>query len=164
MSGSYELNLLAPESIRLFYHGGILRLTLPDRSYVSCRIYRAFPVSDTDRYFGLTDGAGKDIGMIPDPSRLDAESREAAAGELDKRYFVPVVRKVFDIHDDYGATVFDVETDRGRHRYLVRGIRDNIVELSHRRLLITDVDGNRFEIEDLTALDPRSQGVLLRSM
>lgn len=164
MADSHELVLVAPESVRLFYHGGILRLTLPDRSYVSARVYRAFPVSDPDRYFGLTDGAGKEVGMIADPSRLDATSREAAASELDKRYFVPVVRKVFDIRDDYGATVFDVETDRGRHRYLVRGIRDNLVELSHRRLLLTDVDGNRFEIEDLTALDPRSQNVLLRSM
>jgi hypothetical protein len=164
MAEIHDLILLAPESTRLFYHGGILRLTLPDRSYVSARVYRAFPVSDPDHYSGLTDGAGKEIGIIADPSRLDETSRTAAETELDKRYFVPVVTRVVDIRDDFGATIFEVETNRGQHRYVVRGIRDNIVELSHRRLLVTDVDGNRFEIADLNALDPRSQNVLLRSM
>lgn len=164
MAETYELQMLDAEAIRLFYHGGILRLTLPDWSYRAARIYRAFPVSDPTHYYGVTDGAGRDIGMVPNPSQLDAESRQAAETELEQRYFVPVVRTVLDIRDDYGATVFEVDTDRGRKRYVVRSMRDNMVELSNRRLLITDIDGNRFEIVDLYALDPRSQNVLLKNM
>src|SRR5690349_19455042 len=97
MADSYELHVLTPESVRLFYHGGTLRLTLPDRSYVSARLYRAFPVSDPEHYYGLTDGAGTEIGIMADPSRLDEASRSAAEAELDKRYFVPVVTRVIDI-------------------------------------------------------------------
>ena len=164
MTGPHELQLLDPATLRFFHHVGILRLTLPDRSYRAARIYRAFPISDPNHYFGVTDGAGKDIGMIPDSSNLDDESREAAKAELETRYFVPVVRKVLDIRDDYGANVFEVETDRGHKRYVVRAIKDNTVEITSNRLIITDVDGNRFEIEDLHALDPHSQNALLKSL
>jgi hypothetical protein len=164
MEETHELQILDAGAVRLFFYGGILRLTMEDRSYRAARVYRAFPVSDPTHYYGLTDGSGKDVGMVVDPSTLDAESRQAAETELEQRYFVPVVRTVLDIRDDYGATVFEVDTDRGRKRYVVRSMRDNMVELSNRRLLITDVDGNRFEISDLYALDSRSQNVLLRNM
>jgi hypothetical protein len=164
MTRTDELTILNPADIALFHHAGVLRLTLHDRSYLSARIYRAFPISDPSHYYGITDGAGKDIGMIVDPSQMDEAGQKAAAFELELRYFVPVVRKVLGITDDYGATAFEVETDRGNRRYLVRSLRDNTVELPGGRLIITDVDGNRFEIGDIHSLDPRSQEALLKSM
>ncbi len=165
MAENYELQILDPARMRLFYHGGVLRMTLADdRSYRAVRGYRAFPISDPDHYYGLLDGEGKDIGVIPNPAMLDAESRAAAESEMEKRYFVPVVRKVLDIRDDYGALIWDVETDRGHKRFVVRSMRDNTAELPNHRLLLTDVDGNRFEIADLRALDAKTQEVLLKSM
>jgi len=164
MVNTHDLQVLDPASVRLFYHGGILRLAQPDRSWRAARVYRAFPLTDPAHYYGLTDGAGRELGIVVDPALLDEESRRAAETELEQRYFVPVVQRITDIREDYGATIVDAETDRGRKRYVIRSIRDNVVELPGGRLLVTDVDGNRFEIADLHALDARSQNVFLKSM
>ena len=43
-------------------------------------------------------------------------------------------------------------------------VRDNVQELSSTRLIITDVDGNRFEFPDITKLDGRSQSIIMRSL
>jgi len=162
---NYDLQVLNVEQIKLFVHGGVLRLTVADdRSYCLVRGYRAFPISDPDHYYGVTDGAGKDIGVIVNPAHLDDASRHAIQDELEKRYFVPVVIDVIGIKEEYGSILWDVETDRGTKRYVVRSLRDNLVELPDRRLLITDIEGNRFEVSDLRSLDSKSQEVLLKSM
>ena len=49
-----------------------------------------------------------------------------------------------------------METDRGQREFVVQNVAENAQWLGDHRLLIVDVDGNRFEIADLTALDKRS--------
>lgn len=162
---SFELRVLDPKQVRLFYTHGLLRLTLEEeRSYLKTRIVRAFPISDPTHYYGLLDGAGKDIGMLVDPAELDSESRRIAEEALESRYFVPVVQTVYEVKDDFGSIVWDVETDRGRKTYIVRAMRDNLAEISPTRVIITDVDGNRFEIADLTRLDATAQTFILKNL
>ena len=159
-----ELALLDPAIIRLFLHGGVLRMTLEgDRSYLRVMLVRSFPLSDPDRYWGLLDGAGKEIGVITEPSKLSPESRAAANEELEKRYFIPLIQRVVRTKEDYGSIVWTVETDKGDRVFTVRNMKDNIVELGGPRLLLVDVDGNRYEIPDMRQLDPKSYDLILRS-
>jgi|SRR5579872_4784028 len=164
MEESFELRILDPKEVRLFRVGGVLRMTLgEERSYLRVRVARAFPLSDPHHYYGLLDGAGKDIGMIVDPAQLDRESHALADDAVEKHYFVPVVQEVLSVKEDYGSVVWDVATDRGRKTYVVRAMRDNLAELSSGRVLITDVDGNRFEIPDITRLGAYAQGLVMRN-
>jgi len=71
-----------------------------------------------------------------------------------------VVHHIQDIKEEFGIVTWDVQTDRGPRRYIVRGLRDNVHEQSDFRLMVTDVDGNRFEIPDYTVLDARSRAKL----
>src|SRR2546423_2741369 len=119
-----DLMLLDPASVRLLRVGGIPRMTLlDDRSYVRIRLARAFPISDASHYYAVLDGDGKDVGLIVSPAALDAESQSVAADEIEQRYFVPVIRQVIEAKEDYGAIIWDVETDRGRNRDIVRSMR-----------------------------------------
>ena len=162
---SFELRILDPKQMRVFRHAGIPRLTLrDDRSWHKVAVARAFPLSDPDHYLGFLDGAGKDIGLLYDPSQLDPESRQIVDEELDKRYFVPVVKRVLTIKEEFGTIYWSVETDRGQKEIIVRNLRDNLQELSASRVIITDVDGNRFEFVDVSKLDNKSQGVILRNL
>jgi hypothetical protein len=164
MEDSFELRILDPQEVRLFQAGGVLRMTLGDqRSYLRVRVARAFPLSDPHHYYGLLDGAGKDIGVIVNPADLDTESRTLAEDALEKHYFVPVVKEVLSVKEDYGSIVWEVDTDRGRKTYIVRSMRDNLADLSATRVLITDVDGNRFEIPDITRLGAYAQSLVLRN-
>ena len=113
---------------------------------------------------GFLDGAGKDIGLLHDPDLLDAESRRTVDEELEKRYFVPVVERVLSVKEEYGTVYWTVETDRGEKEIVVRNLRDNLQELSSSRIIITDVDGNRFEFPDINKLDGRSHGIIMRNL
>ena len=42
--------------------------------------------------------------------------------------------------------------------------RDNLMELSASRVIITDIDNNRFEFPDINKLDGRSQGIIMRNL
>ena len=66
------------------------------------------------------------------------------------------------MREEFGATYWTVETDRGRREFVVRHMRDNAHYLSATRLLITDVDGNRFEVPDMSKLDSESYDLLSR--
>ncbi len=147
----------------IFFRGpdGTLRMTAEgDRSFLRVKVSRAFPLSDPHHYIGLRDSSDSEIGLIRDLRELPTEHRCLIEEELEKHYFIPVVQHIQDIKEEFGIVTWDVETDRGARRYIVRGLRDNVHEQSHFRLMITDVDGNRFEIPDYTLLDARSRAKL----
>ena len=165
MSEEHDLRVLDAGRIALLRHGGVARMTLKDElSYVRVSVVRMFPISDPTHYYGFLDGAGKDIGVVEEPAAMEPGSRSLAEEELEKRYFVPVVDKVLEVREDYGTLVWTVDTDRGRHTYMVRSIKENVVELPGGRMIVTDVDGNRFEFPDTGALDSRSLNALMRNL
>ena len=164
MNQTNELNLLDSAKLSLFCHSGTLRLIMgEDLCYLSVTLVRAFPQSSPDHYWGLLDGAGKDIGVIADPSALDPASRSAAEEELQKRYFIPRIESVVRTKEDYGSIVWTVKTDKGDRIFTVRNLKDSIIELGGSRVLLVDVDGNRYEIPDITRLDAKSYDLVLRS-
>ena len=160
-----DLRILAPQSVQLFRAGGVTRLTLKDdRSYRFVRVYRAFPVSDPNRWVAFLDGAGKDIGLIENPEELDEASRRVVAEEIELRYFVPVVCSVLSVREEFGTVYWKVKTDRGETQVIARNLRDNLLELPGGRILVTDVNGNRFQFPDLSRLDPASAEIIIRNL
>jgi len=154
---------LDPKQVRIFHDPhGFLRATVGDRTYLEVSVVRAFPLSSESRYIGLLSGRLEEIGVIVDPEELDLESRETIAGELTRRYFSTHILQVTSIREEFGATYWDVVTDRGPREFVSKGLRDNVTYLSGGRLLIPDVDGNRYEIPDLNALDDDSRAMVLR--
>jgi hypothetical protein len=160
-----ELRYLEPGKLRFFRHGATLRLTIPeDRSYLKVTVMRSFPLSRPDRYLSVRDGKNGEVGLIVDPKELDSESRRLVTEELERRYLVPVIRRVVGIKERFGTVEWEVETDRGLCQFTTRGLRENVVQPSPNRYLLTDVDDNRFDVPDLTALDAASQAWLLRHL
>jgi hypothetical protein len=162
---SFELRIFDPKKIRVFRHAGVPRLTLQnDRSWVKVGVARAFPLSDPDHYIGFLDANLRDAGLLHDPSLLDPESRKVVDEELEKRYFIPVVERVISVKEEFGTIYWIVETDRGEREIVARNLRDNLMELSSSRVILTDVDGNRFEFPDVNKLDGKSQAVIMRNL
>lgn len=167
MSAEYSssLHLLNPSHLRLFRIAGVTRLTIEeDRSFLSVAVHRAFPISDPDHFIGLLDGEGRDIGMIIEPSALDSESRMVLAEELELRYFVPLVRQVVNVKEEFGSIYWSVETDRGGADFVIRNPKDSTLELPGNRVILTDVDGNRFEFPDISKLDRASAEAIMRNV
>lgn len=151
-----------PASIRLFRHPEWqLRLTIEDnRSYLQVKVVRVAPLSHPDRYISLLDAKNEEICMIDDPTALPDELRDILRQELDRRYLTAVVERVLSLRNDFGTSYWDVETSRGRREFVVQNVAENAQWLGDHRLLLTDVDGNRFEIADLEGLDKKSLSLI----
>ncbi|MGC8667930.1 MAG: DUF1854 domain-containing protein [Chthonomonadales bacterium] len=165
MPEQYELRILSPRSVQLLRAGGVTRLTLKDdRSYRFVQVYRAFPVSDPNRWIAFLDGANKDIGLIENPAELDEQSQRIIAEEIELRYFVPVVCSVVSVREEFGTVYWHVQTDRGETQVIARNLRDNLLELPGGRVLVTDIHGNRYQFPDMSQLDPASADIIIRNL
>jgi hypothetical protein len=58
--------------------------------------------------------------------------------------------------EEFGYIYWEVETDRGSRRFTTKGHHDSVMPITDTRVLVLDVDGNRFEIPDFNALDVKS--------
>ncbi len=159
-----DFDFLDPKGTNLFRDdSGWLRLEIKDdRCYLDVKVVRAFPLSYADGYLGLLNAKDRVIGLVADLSKLDPTSREVALDDLKRRYFAPVIKKIRRMKEEFGAVYSEVETDLGTRQFVVRGIRDALLDLGDRRLLIIDADGNRFMIEDWARLDGKSRRMLER--
>ncbi len=148
-----------PQTLKLFYEPkDRLRLTIDgDRSYHTVKPAWAAPLSRPGQYLALLDGKGNAIVTLPDPSVLPPESLAAAKEELRRRYLTATVRAIAHAKQEFGATYWSVQTDRGDRDFVTQNLQENAIWLSPTHLLLLDVDGNRFEITDTKALDAVSQ-------
>ena len=68
------------------------------------------------------------------------------------RYFMPVITKVLDVKDEYGFAYWHVMTNFGVCRFTTHMSGDAVITLGESRLLVTDIDGNRYDIPDFYQL------------
>lgn len=151
-----------PAKIRLFKEPDwILRMTIEgDRSYTRVKVVRAAPLTEPDRYFCILDIKDEAICMIEELDELNKESHPFVFEELDRRYLTAQILRIVSLQNEYGVSYWQVETDRGTREFVAKSVSENAQWLSDTRLMIFDVDGNRFEVPNMEALDKRSQGLL----
>jgi hypothetical protein len=167
---NFDLILLDPAKVMLFRtNGAAVRATItdpiigPERTYLRVQAARAFPLSLPDRYIGLRDDKDKEIGMLVTLDGLDRDSRAILDAELARRYFVPKILRIVSFTEDFGNYTFTVETDRGDRTFPVSNLRESLTELMPRgRYLLTDRDGERYEIPDINRLDAKTYTLFQR--
>ncbi len=154
------VGLVSPERVRLWQDDfRRLHVSVDGRDYEDVRAVRAFPVSGKADYVSFLNKEGKEVVLLERAHELDKESRRVLTEALQKMYYVARITRVFDLAETMGVAHWQVMTDRGYASFEVAD-HEHIRTLPAGRFLITDADGNRFEIEDVAALDPRSQALL----
>ena len=148
-----------PHTLHLFHQPtGTLRLTVGDLySYPVVRLYQAAPLSQPKRFLAFQDGKGEEIALVPHLDTLTPESQIVAEEELRRRYLTAQVQAITGVKTEFGATYWNVLTDKGERDFVVQSLSESCVWLSETHILLIDVDGNRFEIPDRTALDAQSE-------
>jgi len=158
-----QLEFLDARKLRLSKHGVTLRLTIEDVcSYLTVSIVRAFPLSQPVRVFSFRDGHNKEIGLLMDPNGMDGESRALLERELDRRYLVPIVKRIRTARERFGTVDWQMDTDRGPCAFTTRNLGENVQRPSAGRIILNDVDGNRYDIRSIDQLDSTSQHLLFR--
>jgi hypothetical protein len=138
----------------------VLHVAVGDQVFDDVRPRRLFPISGKAGYVGFLGEKDTEVVLLADPDQLDDKSAEALEAALARTYYAPKVLQVFDIEEAMGISLWHVRTEQGLARFEVIDRQRNIRILPQGRLLIVDVDGNRFEIDDVTGLDPRSQALI----
>jgi len=151
-----------PTRVRLMYddHGNLRVEIEGDRCILRAKAVRAFPLTEPHRYISLLDGSNREVCLLEDPSLLDAESRAALEQALTAYYRVHRVLRVYSYRSEFRTTYWEVETERGRRDFVVKWGTDTVLHPSEHALLLIDIDGNRFSIPDLRALDEQSKRIL----
>lgn len=154
--------VIRPEEIRLFYHPpGQLRMQVgEERSYPIVRICRAAPLSRPTEFIVFLDGKGNEICTIERLADLDPHNQRIVEHELAHRYLTARIERIASLRVEGAVSYWRVETDRGPREFVVQGMHENSHWFSDDHLLLIDVDGNRFEIASLAALDERSRMLL----
>jgi hypothetical protein len=160
-----QLVFLDLKKLHFFKHGATLRLTVEeDRSHLQVSVLRAFPLSEPGRFFSVRDGANKEVGLIVDPAGLSDENRKLVHEELARRYLVPAVHRILTAKERFGTVDWEIETDRGPCKLTTRNLRENVQRPAPGRIILSDVDGNRYDIRNLDELDLNSQQLLFQHL
>ena len=139
---------------------GTLRLcygakTLDRVTVVLCR-----PLFSPDQCAVVFSEKWQELGIIKNLQRLSRTSRRVLDLAKKRYYLTHRILKVKSISHQFGAVYWEVETDKGYRECVIKGVSEHVRWLSDYRLLIKDVDGNRFEITDLRVLDRKSQNLI----
>jgi len=160
-----KLVFLNPKKLRFFKHGAALRLTIEDdRSFPKVGILRAFPLSDRTHFLSVRDSGDNEIGLITTPTDLSAENQNLLEEDLRRRYFIPWVKRIVSAKERFGTVEWTIETDRGLCRFTTQNLRENVQRPAPGRIILNDVDGNRYDIRNLDELSRDSQEMLFRHL
>ena len=134
--------------------GGFLALKLGEKEYERVGVYLTFPLANPDEFISIreADEKAREIGIIRSIEDLHKDTQEMIREQVRLRYFMPVIRKVMDVKDEYGYAYWHVMTDFGICRFTTHMGGDAVVNLGEARYQVTDIDGNRYEIPDLYSL------------
>ncbi len=160
---------------------GTLKLVSPQKTWRRVRVRLGRPLYQPDdfatvfadggpgggRRHGWGHGGGRhgrglrlgthEVALIVNLPALSPEAKKTLEDHRVHHDLTCRILKVNSLHHQFGAAFWDVETDKGARQFVIRGTTEHVRWLSDDRMLITDVQGNRFEIPSLEGLDRRSQ-------
>lgn len=125
-------------------------------------LYRTFPFSMVNRFISVRTVKGEEIGVIADLADLDADSQTAAYEALSIRYILPKVIRVESIKQNPGMWTWQLDTTLGPINLVMRNLHEHVQMIGNGRILLTDINGNRCEIPDISSLDTQSRKQLNR--
>jgi hypothetical protein len=156
--GSSELRLLDPAKLAFRREGPRLQLRLEgEEEWREVNTVRLFPLTEPERWVSIIDKEGKEVGVLVELKGLTSEALRLVREELRRRYLVPQISRILACRERFDLVEWTVQTDRGKRTFLTRNLREQVKEPMASRLMFTDVEGNRYDIPDVAALDPDSR-------
>ncbi len=161
LSDAVDIGFLDLKEAKFFKTpGGFTGLKYKVTEYKRISLRRALPLGDPSSYISVADHENKEIGIIHHLSDLLGEQLQTVLEELDRRYYCPEVFEIKSIKDKLGYVYMEMviggkdgKTDK---TCAVKDVNRNIRMLKNEKLIIFDVDGNRYIIPSLEGLDKKS--------
>lgn len=101
-------------------------------------------------------GEIKEIGLIKDIKDFGEQEQNYLRAELARKYFSPVLLTIKDVKERHGFSYWETTTSAGAVSFTVQDTYRSIFRVSDDRIIITDIDGNRYEVPSLENFDKKS--------
>ncbi len=155
------LSYLSPETAKFEKRGEFPALTLitdeGETFYERVWLHRVFPFDLEDEFISVQTKDSEEIGIIRRLSDFDEDAADMLLAELERKYFIPRIIEIITLKERRGFSYWRVLTDIGEMELSFQDTYRSITKVGSDRIFITDISGNRFEIDSLEALDKRSQ-------
>jgi len=135
--------------------GGFVGLNHEGTAHSRVLFYRAFPFTHPEEFISIRTIDGDELGMIRRLHDFPADTRRLIERQIQLRYYSPRITKILKAHEEFGYIYWEADTDAGMCRFTSRNGGGAVVKPRPNQAVITDLDGNRFEIPDLSALPPK---------
>ena len=128
-----------------------------EKKYGRVFLHRAFPHELLWEYISVLDVDNKEIGLIYNIEDFDADTVSILKTELERKYYSPTIVTIESVKERYGFSYWNVITSDGKKMtFTMQDTYRNITHTGDDTLLLFDVDGNRFTIKSVAALDRKS--------
>ncbi len=117
---------------------------------------RAFPFLHHNTYISVQDSEKKELGMIRNIADFPEDIAILLKRELERMYYCPRLLSIFSIKENFGYSHWKVTTETGDMTFTLQDTFRSIFRFGEDTVIITDIDGNRFQIQSLAELDPKS--------
>lgn len=158
----FDIKIITPDNSKFEKtSGGFLSLYFEGETYPRVTLYRSFPFTEPDKYISVRKSSMKaeEIGMIIQLDSWPGETRKLIDEQIDLRYFSPVIKKISDIKEEYGFAYWTVLTDKGKMNFTT-SIWSPITKITETRMMVSDLDSNRYEIEDFDSLSKKEKKMI----
>jgi hypothetical protein len=97
-----------------------------------------------------------EVGIIKAISLFEGAGEDLLRTELARRYYAPVIDKIISVKERYGFSYWRVHTAEGNVNFTLHDTYRSIIRAGGGRVVLLDVNGNRFEIPNVETLDRKS--------
>jgi Domain of unknown function (DUF1854) len=139
--------------------GQLTFISADGEKYANVAPVALFPISEPDSWISVRLPDGTELACVEDPSTLPAEIWQLLKEDLSRREFVPVIRRIVSVSGNSEPCEWQVETDRGPTRFVLKSEED-VRRVGDQQILILDAHGTRYHIPDLSALDVKSRRIV----
>ena len=141
--------------------GGFVGLKYNGEDHQHVILRRIMPLQMPMEYISVADTENKEIGILKAIADLPKDQQEIVVSELDNRYYSPEVLEVVSVQDKLGYVYMEMRLKNKQgleytKNCAVKDVSRNIRMLSNTRVIIFDVDGNRYVISDVSNLNRQS--------
>ena len=119
-------------------------------------LHRDFPFDHPWAYISVLSAENMELAFIQSVDLFEGEEKEIIVRELERKYYTPSIKKILSVKDRFGFSYWDVETETGKVTFTLQDTFKSISRAGDKKLFFSDVDGNRFVIENIEALDRKS--------
>lgn len=162
-----NVRYLTKDSIKFYEtEGGLLGAELDGRDMGRVDVLRLFPLHMKDKFLSVrrqpetNRDRNTEVGIIEDIAPFSDGQRKMLEKDLDKRYFVPKILKVTSVKEEFGHTYWETLTSAGERSFTTFDMNSSLIKTGERSVILIDVDGSRYEIEDVGKIGDKALKIL----